>query len=163
MPKPPVVIKRSSPVARLMLKLLNPYMRSSIRKGGHGADNLILLHVTGRRSGTLFTIPVMKHDAGGDTFVLTEGGWRVNLRGGADVELTEGGERRPAHARLDEDPDSIARTVAAVLRRRGPKGARGLGIVVNVDRPPTLAELADAIKANGRVGVVRLTYTGDIR
>jgi hypothetical protein len=51
--------------------------------------------------------------------VVTVARWRVNLRGGADVEVTRHGCLRPMHALLDEDPASVAVSYQAMIDRIG--------------------------------------------
>jgi hypothetical protein len=67
--------------------------------------------------------------------VLTNSGWRLNFRGGADIEVTLRGRRRPARAALIEEPDTVARAYMGVINRLGWQAAqRRLGIRVNVGR-----------------------------
>ncbi|GII90700.1 hypothetical protein Ssi02_09310 [Sinosporangium siamense] len=117
---------------------------------------MILLHFTGRKTGTHYEVPVMKQNVDGRTAVFTEARWRVNFRGGADIEVTDNGVRTRMRAELDDDPDSMAEGTAELLNRVGVKGARKLGIVINVDRMPTHEELADAARRRNQA-VIYLT------
>lgn len=69
----------------------------------------MVLHITGRRTGRRYDIPVGYHDIDGQRTVVTSAGWRRNLRGGADVEVTLRGRRRHARAALVEDPPAVER------------------------------------------------------
>lgn len=82
--------------------------------------------------------------------MITSSAWRPNLRGGAEVEVTLRGRRRPAYAVLVEDPEVVAAAYLRAIERLGWKPAqRRLGIRIFVGRVPTLAELADAVRRSG--------------
>lgn len=117
----------------------------------------MVLHLTGRRSGRRYEVPVAHHDLDGRLVVLTDSAWRVNLRGGADVEVTLRGERSPMRAELDEDPATVAAAYRALIDRIGwEKAQRRLGVAVHVGRAPTLGELEAAARETG-LSVVTLT------
>lgn len=122
--------------------VLKPVLRSRI---GARMHDLALLTVTGRRTGTRYTMPVSVLAFEGREVVLTAAGWRVNLRGGADVELRHDGVDCRLHAELIEDPDEVARVYGALLARVGMKHANRVGLRVSGDRLPTHDELVDAI------------------
>jgi hypothetical protein len=62
----------------------------------------------------------------------------MNFAGGADLEVTLHGRRRPAHATLIDDPDQVAAVYDAMIGELGLRGAqRRLGIRIHVDRQPT--------------------------
>jgi hypothetical protein len=50
--------------------------------------------------------------------------WRVNLRGGAEVEVTQRGRRCPMHALLEENPVSVAVSHQAMIDLMGWKKAQ---------------------------------------
>ena len=144
-------VKRSVPPPPLV-KMGNPLVRMLLGSPLHGmADHAFLvLHVTGRKTGRCYNIPVGFADMGGRLTVVTVAGWRVNLRGGADVEVTLRGRRRPMHALLEENPASVAVSYQAMIDRMGWKKAqRQLGISRPGGRPPTLTELKDAADKYG--------------
>ena len=69
-------------------------LRSPLR--GLASGRIVLLTVTGRRSGRRFTVPVSYLRYGGDILGFTSGGWSVwwkNLRGGAPVAARVRGRR----------------------------------------------------------------------
>jgi F420H(2)-dependent quinone reductase len=133
---------------------MRPLLRSRI---GSRMHELALLSFTGRRSGTRYTVPVAYHEVDGEGIVLTASGWRVNLRGGADVDLVHDGVTRPMRAQLVEDPDEVARIYGRLLRQVGIKrSATKVGLKVLVDRMPTDEEIREATVAGNRA-VVRLT------
>ena len=138
--------------------MANPVMRRLLASPLHAVASrqLLLLHLTGRRTGRGYTVPVGYHELDGVPSVLTNSGWRVNLRGGADIEVTLQGRRRPARATLVEDPETVATAYQGVIDRLGWQAAqRRLGIRVNVGRAPIRAELIEAVRTSG-LSIVRL-------
>jgi F420H(2)-dependent quinone reductase len=140
-------ISRSIPPQHLV-NLMNPLVRALLRSPLHAAMDraVLILHITGRRTGRRYDIPVGYVQLDGRFVVVTQHIWRANLRGGAYVEVTQAGRRRPMHADLDEDPASVASTLHAVIERIGWQAARRqIGLTVNVGRTPTLTELEQAV------------------
>jgi hypothetical protein len=139
-------VRRSVPPPALV-KIGNPLVRGFLGSPLHGVldDSVLVLHLTGRKTGRRYDIPVGYVDMEGKLAVVTIARWRANLRGGADVEVTLRGRRRPMHALLDEDPASVAVSYQAMIGRIGWKKAqRQLGISLPRGRAPTLLELNDA-------------------
>ena len=144
-------VKRSVPPPTLV-KMGNPLVRMLLGSPLHGVlgDSFLVLHLTGRKTGHRYNIPVGYVDMEGRLAVVTVARWRVNLRGGADVEVTRHGHRRPMHALLDEDPASVAVSYQAMIDRIGLKKAqRQLGISLPGGRAPTALELKDAAHEYG--------------
>ena len=136
-------VKRSVPHPALV-KMGNPLVRMLLGSPLHGVldDSFLVLHLTGRKTGRRYNIPVGYVDMEGKVAVVTVARWRVNLRGGADVEVTLRGRLRPANALLEEDPASVAVSYQAMIYRIGWKKAqRQLGISLPGERAPTLVEL----------------------
>ena len=147
--RPPV--QRVHP-PRWLLKLVNPLMVWRLRRPirGESRRRLMVLHVTGRKTGRRYAVPVERHTLDGRLCTFTDGSWRHNLRGGAAIEVTIEGETKPARADLEEDPVRIARIFLDLIEDRGvAEGARTLGLRVNVARNPTLHELRDAVLRSG--------------
>src|SRR4051812_20044267 len=113
-PRPPV--QRVQP-PKAPYRVVNRVMRwllSSPRRSRRVGRHLMLLHVTGRKSGRRLVMPVAYRDAGdGRLLVLTNSGWRVNLRGDAPAVVTIFGRDHPARTELVEDPPAVA----AIYRR----------------------------------------------
>ncbi len=132
----------------------------STRRGSTGiGEQLLLLQVTGRRTGRLITVPVAYRPTGdGRLLVLTSAIWRVNLRGGqVPVGVTLRGVRASAAAELVEDPGLVAVVYRNLIGAMGSRRAgRRLGIRIAVDRVPTVEELADAARRDG-LSLVYLT------
>ena len=139
-------VKRSVPPPALV-KMGNPLVRMVLDSPLHGMldHSFLVLHLTGRKTGRRYDIPVGYVDMEGKLIVVTAARWRVNLRGGADVEVTLRGCLRPMHALLEQDPASVAVSYQAMIDRIGWKKAqRQLGISLPGGRAPTLLELSDA-------------------
>ena len=144
-------VKRSVPPPALV-KMGNPLVRILLGSPLHGVldGSFLVLHLTGRKTGRRYNIPVGYVDMEGRLAVVTVARWRVNLRGGADVEVTRHGHLRPMHALLDEDPATVAVSYQAMIDRIGlTKAQRQLGISLPGGRAPTALELKDAAHGYG--------------
>jgi hypothetical protein len=144
-------VKRSVPPPALV-KMGNPLVRMLLGSPLHGMldDSFLVLHLTGRKTGRRYDIPVGFVDMEGTLAVVTVARWRVNLRGGADVEVTLRGCLRPMHALLDEEPASVAVTYQTMIGRIGwQRAQRQLGISLPGGRVPTALELKDAAREYG--------------
>lgn len=143
----PVV--QDAPPPRQVIRLVNPLLKALLRSPLHRVmdKNLMLLTVTGRKTGRTYTVPVGRHQMSDGSFVLSAGGnWRHNLRGGADVRVRLDGRERAGRAVLEEDPDRAAETFKTLLERASP---RALAVKVNVDRSPTVDEIRLALRDRG--------------
>ena len=144
---------------RGVIRMINPAVRLVLSSPLHELLDpaVVLLHVTGRKTGRRYDIPVGYALIDGRLTVLTAGAWRVNLRGVADVEVTWQGRRRRMHAMLEEEPAAVAVACQRVIDRLGWRQAsRQLGISGSDDRQPTLLELKEAA-AEYRWAVITLT------
>lgn len=94
-----------------------------LRSPLHGlvSDHLLLLTVTGSKSGTEYTFPVGYEQDGETLYVTTYGtNWWKNLRGGGqDVTVRLRGERRTGHATVEEPGSAVAEYLHGYLGRRG--------------------------------------------
>ena len=100
---------------------------------------LVLLRMTGRRSGRLIATPVGVHDLDVGTVAFTRASWRANLRGGAPVEVVRRGRTLRGTATVDEDPERAADLMASVLDAG--RSPRQLGLDVDRGHRPTREEL----------------------
>lgn len=87
-------VERTHPPAFLM-KAVNPLTRRLIARG-KASDALLVLHYTGRKSGTAYDVPAGYHLIDGQITVFTNSAWRHNFTGGRDITVTLRGERTPA-------------------------------------------------------------------
>jgi hypothetical protein len=144
-------VKRAVPPTA-MVRAFNPVARALLRSPAHGIfdSSVLILHVTGRRTGRTYDIPIGYTQIDPELVLVTIARWRVNLRGGADVEVTWRGRRRPMRAVLEEDPAAVAVAYQRVIGRLGwPAASRQLGISVSGDREPSAVELRDAATEYG--------------
>lgn len=134
----------------IVTRLGNPLLTRLLRRpGSRTGRGLMLLRVRGRRSGTLIETPVARQDIGGRLCCLTNSGWRHNFRDGRDCELVLDGRVRPARGELVDGVTPVVAAYREVLDRLGPRQYRRAGLRVTVDRAPTDAELAEAVRRYG--------------
>lgn len=106
------------------IRVFNPLVVAILRSPAHRllSGALLLLTVTGRRSGRNFTFPVMYAPDGDDLLVFVgmheEKQWWRNLRGGAEVTVRVRGQEESRDAELlTGDRTALAEPLAAYLRR----------------------------------------------
>ena len=140
------------------------WVLSSPRRASRVGEHLLLLHLSGRKTGRRIDVPVAFRNASDRRLlVLTSSGWRVNLRERKDVEVTLRGRRCPAEAGLVEDADAVARVYQALITEQGyAKAGRRMGIRINVDRVPTHEELVDAARRDN-LSLIYLKVGGTAR
>jgi hypothetical protein len=149
----PAVERRHPPTA--LVRLVNPLVRRLVRRGV-AADQLLVLHYVGRRSGRRYDVPAGYHVIGDVPTVLTNSPWRRNFAGGRRIEVTYRGARRAAEATLVEEVETVTQVYADLFDVMGWKAAqRRLGLRVNVNRAPTRGEIARAVRDSG-LSLVRL-------
>ncbi len=142
---------------KLVTKVGNALLTRLLRRpGSRAGKGLMLLRVQGRRSGRAIETPVARQEIGGALACLTNSSWRHNFTGGADCELVLDGRVRRARGELVTGVDEVVAAYREVMDRVGPGEYRRTGLTVNVDRPPTDAELADAVQRYG-LSFVRFT------
>ena len=150
----PAPVEDARPPAAF-IRAVNPVIKAVLRSPAHRllSGRLMLLTMTGRRTGRTITVPVGRFEQpDGSIVVSASGAWRHNLRGGADVRLTLGGAERAARAEL-VSPDRKAQAFKEVVDR---VVARAIALKVNLDRPPTVEELRPVIARRDLV-TLRLT------
>ena len=130
-----------------LLRIVNPVLRAVLQSPLHRAlsRNLMLLHVTGRRSGCVYVFPVGRYEHDGQLVASAGGAWRRNLAGGANLGVTLDGRRHSAHGELVDDPYEVAEIFSDLLAQLGLKRANRVGLKLNVDRAPTVDELRAAL------------------
>lgn len=141
------------------LTIANPIMKLLLRSPLHriASSQLMLLTVTGRKSGTKYTTPVnfVEHgdfDEGGVLSIISHQHrtWWRNLRGGARVEVVLRGQRREAYARVFEEPKAVAERLYTHLQAV-PQYAVPLGVELDEKGEPIRADADTA--APGKVMV----------
>jgi hypothetical protein len=131
---------------RSLFRFGNAVMRALLRsKLGEKMQGLSILTFAGRKTGRTYRIPVSVIDLDGSPIVLTAAGWKVNLRGGADVVVRAGRRIRRMRATLAEEPERVADVYETLLPVVGVAHAKRLGLVLAGDRLPTRQELIEGI------------------
>jgi hypothetical protein len=143
---PPAVILSPPPVS--LLHAANPIVRLLLRTPLAGVlrKQVMVVNVTGHRTGRRYSIPLSAHRIDGDLYALSSAAWKHNFRGGAPCEVLLGGETTRMRGDLIED-----RAVVADLSRRcaesyGVRRAQPLmGLKFRGGQLPTVEEFADAV------------------
>jgi deazaflavin-dependent oxidoreductase (nitroreductase family) len=126
---------------KALLRFVNPVVVALLRSPLHrlASKNLMVLTVTGRKSGRRYTLPVTRHEqSDGSLVVSAAGGWRHNLQDGAEVDVTLDGRDRTARVMVEEDPIRAAEVFKGLLESTNPRAA---GVKVNVHHSPTPDEI----------------------
>jgi len=132
---------------RRWFRVGNALMRALLRsRFGEKMQGLSILTFTGRKTGKDYAVPVSVVDLDGSPIVLTASPWKVNLRGGADVEVRAGRSTRKMCATLVDDPERVADAYEELLPGVGVAHAKRLGLVLAGDRLPTREELIEGIR-----------------
>jgi F420H(2)-dependent quinone reductase len=130
-----------------VLHTINPVVRVLLSSPLHRvlSHKVMVLEVTGRRTGRRLSFPVGRYPRGDGTFLISAGGrWRHNIRGGANVNVVLDGRRRAGYAVLEENPQRAARLFLDLLSQAGP---RALAVKFAGEPPTTLEELRPALTA----------------
>jgi hypothetical protein len=153
--RPPVEDARPP---RWVLRLVSPVLNVLLRSPLHQllSKQLMLLSVSGRRTGRTYTVPVGRYASNGTLLVSASGSWHQNLRGGAPVRLTIDGHERAGYAELEKDPDQVAQIYKSLLDRVGLDSAGLLGLKLNIQGSPTANEIKTAVAQRG-IARVRLS------
>jgi hypothetical protein len=135
------------------MRLVNPLVRRLVARG-FAPDQLLVLHLHGRRTGRVYDVPVGYHLVDGAITVLTDSAWRHNLAEPTEVAATVRGVRQSYRADRIDDPSAVAGVFATLVDRLGVSGAsRRLGLRVHHDGPPTRDELLQLVQRSGVVAV----------
>jgi hypothetical protein len=135
----------------LVMTIVNPIVAFLLRRGwGPITKRLMVLHWTGRKTGTAYSTPVGRYELDGQLFTKTQAGYKYNFVGGGPAELLIDGERRPAMGTAIDSPEIVGQRMRAVLDELGTKqGARSLSL--KIDGDPTADELARFAADDGLV------------
>ncbi len=142
-----------------LLRVANPLLARLLRSSLHPvvSGSLLLLTVTGRRTGTEYTFPVGYERRGDRLFVTTHHtNWWRNVREDATVEVVLRGERRRGRARVVTDPDEVAGYLADAIDRHGRRYATRLGVRLTDEGLPTHDRLRDVAAEEIRLVMIDL-------
>ncbi len=126
----------------------NNFMSAVLRSPLHGmlSNGMMLITVTGRKTGKQYTTPVGYYEEGGYLWVITsrERTWWRNLQGGAKVDLLLKRKLTQGFADTDLEKISVETRMVAYLRRV-PQAAKPMGIRME-DKKPNPEDLARTAK-----------------
>jgi deazaflavin-dependent oxidoreductase (nitroreductase family) len=144
----PAPIRSAVPSPQVM-RAVNPIVSAILRSPFHRllSRSVLLLSVTGRRTGRSYTTPVGYTREGDVVTVFSSGHrWCTNLRGGAAVTVRLEGRERIGRAELIEDRARVMDEFRRYVARFGLRdGGRRVGIALDERQPPTSDELASAL------------------
>jgi deazaflavin-dependent oxidoreductase (nitroreductase family) len=116
----------------------NDFMAWVLRSPFHGmvSNGMMLLTITGRKTGKKYTTPVGYYREGDSLWVITsrERTWWKNLQGGAEVSLLLKRKSVSACAELDLDEKSVEARMCEYLRHV-PQAAKPMGIRMENGKP----------------------------
>jgi deazaflavin-dependent oxidoreductase (nitroreductase family) len=129
------------------IRLGNPILAALLRSPFHAmADgSMMLISVTGRRTGKVYTTPV-NYLRDGETLTvisMRERTWWRNVRGGAEVSLHLQGQARRGRATLAEDEMAVTKALGRLVAQ-APPYARFLEVRM---QPSGTAEPEDLARA----------------
>jgi deazaflavin-dependent oxidoreductase (nitroreductase family) len=138
------------------IRLGNPILATLLRSPLHAMvdGGMMLISVTGRRSGKVYTTPVNCLRDGETLTVISmrERTWWRNLRGGGEVGVHLQGQTRRGRAALAEDDASVADGLRRLLMRN-PGYARFLGVRIQSDGTAEPDDLARAARSRVVVSI----------
>ena len=112
----------------------NDFMSWVLRSPFHGmlSNGMMLITVTGQKTGKRFTFPVGYYEEGGHLWVITsrDRAWWKNLRGGANVDLLLKRKSVTASAELELDEMAVEKRMYEYIQHV-PRAAKPLGIRVD--------------------------------
>jgi deazaflavin-dependent oxidoreductase (nitroreductase family) len=102
-------------------KLSNPFVTFLLRSPLHGlaGKNMVLITVTGRKSGKQYTTPVSSIRDGEALLIISlkDRTWWKNLQGGAQVTVSLQGHALQARGEVFTDTATVAKTLLLILQR----------------------------------------------
>jgi hypothetical protein len=148
---------------RGLYRVLNAGVGLLLRSPLHGlvSGRIMLLTVTGRRSGRLFTVPVSYLRYREGFFCFTSGRWSAwwkNLRGGAPVKARVRGRWLPGSARAETGGGAVVEALGEFLTAF-PATAGRYGVGLDADGRPNPRDVEAAI-GEGRVVMVVIEASG---
>ncbi|HUN37778.1 MAG TPA: hypothetical protein VMU95_37775 [Trebonia sp.] len=129
-------------VQKVANRIVNTLLRTPGISGAIG-KRLVIINVTGRKTGRRYSVPVAYTRHEGSLLVGTQFAWARNMRTGEPVEVIMLGRRRQASVQVISDEDGV---VAAydVLCRDNHQFARFNNIQLDSDGAPVQGDLHSA-------------------
>ncbi|QIS11360.1 nitroreductase/quinone reductase family protein [Nocardia arthritidis] len=127
---------------------VNWLVRKTLRSPLHPmlSRSIMLLTVTGRKTGARYVIPIRYLREGDVITCYTDGGWWRNLRGGATVELRIAGRNWSGNATATRDSAIVTEGLARFLQAF-PSDSKYYGVRRDADGRPNAGDI-DAAAAH---------------
>ncbi|CAG0982633.1 hypothetical protein ANRL2_02557 [Anaerolineae bacterium] len=126
----------------------NDFMSAVLRSPLHGmlSNGMMLITITGRKTGRQYTTPVGYYEEGGYLWVLTsrERTWWRNLQGSASVDLLLKRRLIKGFAETELDEESVEKRMYEYIRHV-PQAAKPMGIRME-NRTPNPEDIARTAK-----------------
>ena len=153
----PAVTSSHPPAA--LLRMVNPLIGRLLRTplAGSLRKQMMVVNVTGRKSGRRYSIPVSAHQIDGMLYALTSAPWKNNFHDGAIADVLHDGRVTGMRGELVTDPSAVAELSHRCAQSYGPKRAQTMmGMKFRDGRIPTVEEFADAARRE-RFAAVRFS------
>lgn len=125
-------------------KFVNSIIRSLLRVpgvGGQMGKRLLILHVTGRKSGKVYDVPVAYTRHGEELLIGTaKQPWVRNIRKDVPIQVSMGGPKLTADAEVLEDSESVMR-LDDIMARDNKQWAKFNGVGFDPDGSPNKADI----------------------
>ena len=142
-----------------VLRMVNPLIGRLLRTplAGSLRKQMMVVNVTGRKSGRRYTIPVSAHHIDGDLYALTSAPWKNNFRDGAVAQVLHAGRLTSMRGELVTDVPTVAQLSHRCAQSYGPKRAQTMmGLKFRDGGIPSVEEFAEATRRE-RIAAVRFT------
>jgi hypothetical protein len=141
-------VRISHPPAAL-LRAVNPVLGFQLGtpRAGPLRKQMMVVNVTGRKTGNRYSIPLSAHQIDGAIYALTSAPWKNNFRGGGPAEVVHNGNTTTMTGELITDPAVVADLSHRCAQSYGVKHAQTMmGLKFRDQRVPTLEEFTEAAK-----------------
>jgi hypothetical protein len=148
-------VRPSHPPAAV-LRVVNPLVGRLLRTplAGSLRNQMMVVNVTGRKSGRRYSIPVSAHRIDGALYALTGAPWKNNFRDGAVAQVLHGGRTTAMRGELVTDPVAVGELSHRCAQSYGPKRAQSMmGLKFRDGGIPSVEEFADAARRERFVAV----------
>lgn len=142
-----------------LLRAVNPLLGFLLRTPLTGPlrKQMMVVNVTGRKSGRKYSIPLSAHQIDGALYALTSAPWKNNFRDGADAQVLHNGKLTPMRGELITDPAVVADLSKRCADFYGAKRAQTMmGLKFRDNAVPAEEDFKEAA-ARERIMAVRLT------
>lgn len=137
----------SHPPAAL-LRFANPLLAAVLRTPlpFPMRDDMMVVTVTGRKTGRKYTIPLSAHFVDDALYAITTAPWKYNFRDGATAQVLHNGKTTTMHGELITDRDVVADLLLRCSQSYGVRRAQSMiGVKFRDKRIPTLPEFTEAV------------------